>query len=323
MFKTMLAVIPILAIYPTSAAFGQWYGEFDAMAITRTSESLPVFQRNQVTQTVMMMFETRVGSEARLSADNVDLDFVTGGQATLGYQGDMFGLEGSYLITDKWTETASVFDGTGMLASPFTSVGALVNPAVDNNVSAIVDYATEMQSAEIGLTQRIYNATNGTASLLYGVRYASIEEILSYTSDQDTMQPPNNRLHIGVDNRYIGPQLGVLCQGFIPGGTLDCTFKFAGLHHNVDKTTNFNTMIGTGGNSGATLMSEAGINATFFVAQAVQLQLGYHAFSFTDVALATDNFETSLAVLSSGMANVHKNRGVIYQAINLGVTFTH
>ena len=121
------------------------------MAVTRTTPSSTVFQRNQVDVTVPgmgmapPMTETRVGPTTIISAKDLDLDFNAAGRLTAGNRSGVFGIEGSYMLTDKWTESANAFGSAGMsLASPFTAVGAVVNPMVDNNTFAMVSYSTEM-----------------------------------------------------------------------------------------------------------------------------------------------------------------------------------
>ncbi|HUG69330.1 MAG TPA: BBP7 family outer membrane beta-barrel protein [Pirellulaceae bacterium] len=291
------------------------------MAVTRTMPSGPVFQRNQVDVTIPGMgTETRVGSESVLTGNNLDLDFVTAGRVTAGNRSGVFGIEGSYMLTDTWTETAHAFGSPGrLLASPFTVVGAAVDPAVDNNTSAIVNYSTDMQSAELNLTQRVYSGWNGDASLLYGVKSVWIDEALRYESDNGL----SNTQEVSVRNRMIGPQLGVLCEAPFPGWTLDLALKFAITNHSVDKSTIWNGLAAAANDNGAALVSDIGINGTFFITPHLHLRIGYHVLSLTDVALATDNFENSLPLLGAGVADVHDNRGVAYQSLYLGMTLTH
>lgn len=293
------------------------------MAVTRTMPSGPVFQWNQVDVTTEMGTETRVGSEPVLTGNDLDLDFVTAGRVTAGNRSGVFGIEGSYMLTDTWTETAHAFGSPGrLLASPFTAVGAVVDPAsaVDNNTLAFVNYSTDMQSAELNLTHRVYSGWNGDASLLYGVKSVWIDEALIYTSDNGVM---SNTQEVSVENWMIGPQLGILCEAPFPGWTLDVALKFAIMNHSVDKSTIWNGLAAATNDNGAALVSDIGINGTFFITPHLHFRIGYHVLSLTDVALATDNFENSLALLGAGVADVHDNRGVVYQSLYLGMTLTH
>lgn len=317
--RVVLAVAVVTSCLLPVAARAQWYGSFDALAVTRTLPSGPVFQRNQIPG-----MPPTVGSDSVLRANDLDLDFISAGRVTAGNRSGVFGIEGSYMLTDTWTESADAIGfGGALLASPFTPIGAMVNPAVDNNTSAKVDYATRMQSAELNLTHRVYSGWNGDASLLYGVKSVWIDEALSYMSTNAML---SNNQDVSVDNWLIGPQLGVLCETPIPGGMLDLTFKFAVTNHSVDKRTvwdqGMGSVVGNANDSGAALVSDIGINGTFFLTPNLHLRLGYHVLSLTDVALATDNFENNLALLGAGMADVHTDHGVVYQSLYLGMTFT-
>jgi len=316
MARWSIAALFIVIASAPSTVRAQWYASFDFVASFRSDNSQRVFQRNQVNDGAV----DRVGSVILLSADDLELDFLAGGRIIAGNRSGIFGVEGSYMNTGEWHERASVFDSSGM-ASPFTPVGAVVVPAVDNNTSVVVNYATRMESAEIHLAQRFHSGPNGDASLLYGVRYLGIDESLSY--DSLTAVPTSNSIAIDVNNRLIGPQVGTLIETPLDGGTVNYTFKFALAHHKVDKSTWFNATAGNGDDDGVALIGEFDVNGSFSITPSLHLRLGYQLLAITDTALATDNFETNLAVLNSGTADVRMNRGLIYHGPYIGVMFVH
>jgi hypothetical protein len=318
-----IAILLAVAVVTTSLATvsnAQWYGSFDAMAVTRNLPSSTVFQRNQVTIPPAMvggMSTMRVGSETVLSANNLDLDFITGGRLTVGNRSGVIGIEGSYMLTDDWTESAFAFDPGG-LASPFTPVGAPVNSTFDNNSTAMITYSTRMQSAEVNLAHGAYSGWNGEASVLYGVKSVWIDESMGYMSTNAMM---SNNEQVSVDNWLIGPQLGVLIESPFPGGMLDLTFKVAVTNHSVDKTAVLNGMTLSGSDSGAALVSDIGINGSFFITENLLFRLGYHVLSLSDVALATDNLEN--LAFPPPAVSFGKDRGLIYQSLYLGLTLRH
>ncbi len=268
----VLLAIATAATCLTTVSNAQWYGSFDAMAVTRNSPSSPVFLRNQVDVTIpsammggMPTTQTRVGSETVLSANDLDLDFITGGRLTVGNRSGVIGIEGSYMLTDDWMENAFAFSPGGVLASPFTPVGALVNPIVDNNSTAMISYSTRMQSAEVNLAQRVYSRWNGDASILYGVKSIWVDESMGYKTTNAMM---SNSEQVSVDNFLIGPQLGILCEAPFPGGMLDLTFKIAVTNHSTDKTAVLNGMTTlNGSDTGAAFVSDIGINGSFFITE--------------------------------------------------------
>lgn len=322
----VLLALAAVTICLTTVADAQWYGSFDAMAVTRNLPSSPVFQRNQVDVTIppammggMPTTETRVGSETVLSANDLELDFITGGRLTVGNRSGAIGIEGSYMLTDDWEESAFAFAPSGVLASPFTPVGSLVNPTVDNNSTAMISYSTRMQSTDVNVTQRVYSAWNGDASLLYGVKSIWIDESMGYMSTNAMM---SNSEQVSVDNWLLGPQLGVLCEAPFPGGMLDVTFKVAVTNHSVDKTAVLNGMTTlSGSDNGASLVSDIGINGSFFITENLLFRMGYHVLSLSDVALATDNLENLASPPPA--ASFGKDRGLAYQSLYLGLTLRH
>jgi hypothetical protein len=325
-----IAILLAVAVVTTSlvtVSNAQWYGSFDAMAVTRNLPSSPVFQRNQVDVIIPPAIkgdpattETRVGSETVLSANNLDLDFITGGRLTVGNRSGVIGIEGSYMLTDDWTESAFAIDPGG-LASPFTPVGELVNATFDNNSTAMITYSTRMQAAEVNLAHRAYSGWNGEASVLYGVKSVWIDESMRYMSTNAMM---SNDEKVNVDNWLIGPQLGILIEAPFPGGMLDLTFKVAVTNHSVDKTvvsTGMTTLNLSGSDSGAALVSDIGINGSFFITENLLFRLGYHVLSLSDVALATDNLEN--LAFPPPIVSFGKDRGLIYQSLYLGLTLRH
>lgn len=318
MTRWSIALLLGLVTGAPSSACAQWYASFDFGAPFRFDKSEQVFQRNQVVDGGI----TRVGTSTLLDADDLDQDLLAAGRITVGNRSGIYGVEGSYLNTGEWEESASVFDATGM-ASPFTASGAVVNPAVDNNVSVVVDYTTQMESAELHFTHRVYSGPNGDASLFYGARYLGIDETLSYAADQDLIAPATNSIAIDVNSRMIGPQLGTLIESPLDFGTVNYTFKFALARNEADKSTWYNGTAGNGAGDGVALIGELDVNGSFAITRNLFLRLGYQLLAITHTALATDNFGTNLAVLGSGTANVQMDRGLIYHGPYFGLLFVH
>jgi hypothetical protein len=314
MFKATITVLLASFACVTSPAFAQWYAGADFLIPTRHANTNTIFQRNQLTG------PSRVGSTVLLSEDDLELDFAPAGRITVGNRSGEFGIEGSYLITDKWNDTASVFNPAGLLASPFTPPGVTPNALVDNNTSAIVVYTTQLETAEANVAHRIYSGANGDASLLYGARYATIDESMLYTS---TNAGFTHNLLTTTENQMIGPQLGALLEAPLASGMVNFTFKFALLSNSIDKSTLFDGTLGVGDEDTATFMSEIGIDCTFYPTRNLAVRLGYHLLAASQVALATDNLETNLPVLGSGLANVQTDAGVAYHSPFLGMVFSY
>jgi hypothetical protein len=313
MLKRMIVILVGWAACLTTPANAQWYVGADFLVPTRHSNATNVFVRNQTAG-------PRVGDQSRLDEDDLELDMTAGGRITIGNRSGMFGVEGSFIGTGDWTETSSTFDPAGGLASPFTPVGSALNPIFDSNTSVILDYATQLNTADINLTHAVYSGPNGNAYLLYGARYLSIEESLSYAS---TNAIADHTIITTTDNQLFGPQIGVAIESPLGGGLLSLSFKSALVFNSIDKTTNFDGFLGTGSDEDAALTSEIGIDCVFFPMQNVSVRLGYHFLAATDIALATDNFERNVSVLGSGLVNIRSDRAVLYHTPSVGVVFAY
>jgi hypothetical protein len=215
------------------------------------------------------------------------------------------------------------------MASPFARVGATVDAATDthdSNFSAAVTYTTKMQSAEAHSTTRVYSGSNGDASLLFGARFLAIDESLTYTSS-NWLAAPNVSVLTNVENRLFGPQVGLLTETIVPGGLLNINLKFALTYNSIDKTTVYDELfvparfLGQGDSSAGSAVGEFDIEYLINPAPNCAIRIGCQLLGVTNVALATENFENSLVVLSSGMAKIDTT-GVLYFTPYLGVLFT-
>lgn len=313
MFKRIIAVLLTMFVGWASPASAQWYVGVDFLVPTRADNARAVFQRNQG------VAPPSVGNLALLNDDSIELDFTAAGRIVFGNRSGEFGFEGSYLATDKWQDTAALYSANGLLASPFSTPGAAPVLGLDSNTSALVDYTTQLQTAEFNIAQRIYSGPNGDASFLFGVRYMTIDESLLYSSINAVT---SHNLLTTTDNQIIGPQLGTIIETPLVGGTLNFIFK-AGLGFNsAEKTTLFDGTFGAGKEGTATFMSEIGVDGMFYPTPNIAIRIGYHLVAANQVALATDNFENNLAVLNSGVANVQTNAGVVYHSPFLGIIFS-
>ena len=293
----------------------KWYAGADFLVTARHSNSNEAFQRNQTGT------PARVGSTVLLNEDSIELGFAPAARITVGNRSGEFGIEGSFLRTDDWFDSKSIASTTpGALASPFSLVGS--TPSVfDSNDSARVDYLTQLQTADINLTQRIYSGPNGDASLMYGARYMSIEESLTYSSFSGTNG--THSLVTTTDNEVYGPQLGALLETPIVGGQINFTFKCAVGFNDVDKTTLFDGVSGVGNEGTATVIGEVGVDCQFFPTRYFSVKIGYHLLAASQVALATDNLEQNVTVLGSGLANIQTEAGVAYHSPFIGAAFTY
>jgi hypothetical protein len=315
----VFAVVLSSLVCSATQTSAQWYAAVDFVTPIRIDSSGTVFQREEAEVIIgnVPTGDYVVAAEPLLDGGDLGLDFTSAGRLTLGWRGEEFGIEGSYLRTDEWNAAATAFDPAGRMASPFSQVGADVNPLVDDNFSASVACASDLESAELHLTRVIYSDTLTDVMLLCGVRYMSIRESLVFRQQSGVA---SYEVLTGVDNFLLGPQLGVASQSPLPGGLLSIATKGALTANSIDKDTDFNGIAGQGVDTAAALIGELEVAYNFAPADNVVIRAGYQLVGVSDVALATDNFETSPTVLSSGQAYVQR-AGLAYHAPFVGVVF--
>lgn len=290
-----------MAVSSPGWSHAQWYGSADFLVLTRNMSDT-VFQRNEVAGTAPGTFV--VGNQDRLP---LDLDFVAGGRALVGRQFGDWGIEGSYLHTGSWDVFNSVNDGSGRLASPFSQVGALVDPVLDNNTFASVRYKTEMQSGEVNCTYAAYACGNGVATCLYGIRGMSITESFNYVS---VNAGGTNTLDTTADNGLIGPQVGLRTDSPLWYGFLTIVLKFGLLYNEIEFTSDFNGTLTDRQVGEASLLGEFSIEYTFLPRDYLAISVGYQLIGLSDVALATNDPLMAAKITDD----------VAYQAPYIGVT---
>lgn len=308
MFKSILALFFLLV---PSLACADWYGSVDFMVPTRGVTDENVFQRNIFEVEVTLPTPPpdplpppifQVGTDTLLS---LDFDFVAGGRATVGFQTESYGVEGSWLVTDEWTAMASVSDPGGMLASPFTLPGSTPSAMFDNNTMASVAYHTKLESAELSLTHPVYYS-NGEGVWKFGVRVLRLDEEFQYTSTNAVM---TNTLLSNTDNLIIGPQIGFRGQTWAPGGAIALSASgFLG-YNNINWTSDFNGTATTSNINEASLGGDASIEYLFAPHPNVFVRIGYQVLGIGSVGLAPND----------PMINNNQTDGVVYSLPYFGV----
>jgi hypothetical protein len=228
----------------------------------------------------------------------------------VGYQADLFGIEGSYLATGEWDTLSSVSDvGDALLASPFTQVGSTPDPLLDGNTFASVNYRSQLQSAELNLTYLLYNFGNGDAWCKVGVRAMSIDEDFQYFSSNAIT---DNVLESEANNRLIGPQTGIRSRTPVPGGNLELGVLGGIAYNNVERTSTFNGVTKISNTGEASLLGELGIEYQFVPHPCVGFRFGYQLLGVSGLGLAPNDL-----LLTNDQTDE-----VLYQVIYAGVLVT-
>ena len=171
-------------------------------------------------------------------------------------------------------------------------------------------FTSQWESAELHLTQTVDAGPIGTATLLYGVRFMTIEERFHYFSENATT---TNDLLTTLDNRLIGPQFGLLTECLAPGGSFNLRLKGGLLLNSIDESRFNNGVPGDANDDKASLLGEFNIEYAFVPLPNLAVRVGYQLTALSDVGLATENTFTTPIL---GRVNTGS---VIYQAPYTGV----
>jgi len=281
------------------------------------------------------------GTDFVVSTNDLDLLLEGGGRLVVGYALDNYWrVEALYLGGHEWEDSASFRDndpnivgGTGNLFSPFTGFG---NPAVlglDFNEFARIDLRTEFQNIELIVRHRSPLRCGAMElSTLCGLRYTQIDEDFRYFTVANV--PPaagaTNEMDVVTENRLLGFQLGALMNYAVSDWwRIDIEVR-AALCQNLAKQQ---TVYSNTNNLGVTTLfngeEQEGVTAVvgdvsvvhhYQLSDNVALRLGYQATFVDGIALAAENFERDLDVLTLGPADLNHNGTAIYHGPLLGLT---
>lgn len=293
MILRLLIVTTVLSVSVPATTRGQWYGSADFIVPTRNVSSENVFARNQVEEfdnaTPPNSLGVVVGDESNLS---LDFGFTAAGRFTLGRRVGEFGVEATYLTTGDLTAQCQVFDAGAGIASPFTAVGAMPDPVLDDNSQVLADYTTDLQSIELNLTQLAYGGGSGEATFFGGVRAFAIDEAFHWTG-VNAAEP--NTVDSFRKNRMIGPQIGLNAWTPVRGGRLSLNVSGAYVFNEIEIVETY-TGPGVDGpfpdksetRSEASLVGELGIEYLYRVLPNAEVRVGFEVLGLSDVGLAAN-----------------------------------
>jgi hypothetical protein len=275
--------------------------------------------------------------------------------------GDWYRLEASYLGSYSWDDIAAVRNldangqagsGGGNLLSPFSNFGspaALVG--VDFNNFAQISFSSEMDNVELNLRRRLrvpsyrperiypegsplFMEHRGEASFLLGIRYLSLEERFQYLTESDVPAGgSNNQVNVATDNHMIGAQIGLLYQflcyrerGWVDleakGGLFNNRIKLDSRYLNTDTAGATLTDFADDDERDCTsFLGELSLIYNHQIAPSITFRAGYNAIWVTDVALASENFNSNLGLVSLGPALANGEGDVVFHGPSLGLVW--
>lgn len=295
-----------------------------------------------------------------LGTPNFDFDFAGGGNILFGRRlGDWYGMEVSYMWVNTWNEEAAIRDNTdfqeelldatgapllnlyghpqpgaiftGSLFSPFSNFG---NPAIvglDYNNAVTLRYSSQFYDIEWNLRRTLPMPPEAMqVSLLVGGRYTSIRERFQYhTSSYYPVDPTTNDVAVSTSNGMLGAQIGALFEFHIePCWWGDVEIKGA-IFDNIasQNTTYVNDSDGvqttfTGGRSQhrTSFALDLDLALGWQINSWLTGRAGYQAIWINNVALASENFQSDIGILTLGPPVLNTDGNVVYHGPHIGLT---
>lgn len=287
----------------TNGCMPTWYAKAELLALYRDVD-------NDVTVNPIGPL-----ADVDLSTADFRTDFSPGVRATIGRTlGTWYRIEGSYFGSYSWDDTAfDVVDG------------------------ASIDFESTLHSGELNLRRRVLMRPGQyEASFLVGGRYLDIDETFGYEADfvAPLQGLGGNSQIVQTDNSMYGVQVGMLSQFLMqPKCWIDFDMKGGIFTNRATLERTYTVTADTGAILGsATSLDE--IDRTSFAGE-LSLQFnyqfapswtffaGYNALWVTGLAIAAENYDNSIPVLTSGAASIDHSGEVVYHGPNIGLVFTH
>jgi hypothetical protein len=315
-----------------------WYGAAEFVPLTRDSSGSRAFATFGADADAAL-----IGTTA-LSSNDFNAEFAGGGRFMIGRQlGEWYRFEVAYLGAYSYDDDMAIRDttansqgGTGTLTSPLTGFGNPETAGLDFNEFAQIGFESEFNSLEFHLRRKLALPTHGVeASFLLGGRYMQIDEQFGYSALANVPAAAGamNDVSVVTDNKLIGLQMGMLLQFYqtsrawidleLKGGIFENMASQNSSYTNVDENGVTSVFTGSEDEMRTSFAGEILLAANYNFSRTLTLKLGYQATAVTGVALAEENFEDNLSLLSLGPAQLNHNGHVVYHGPVIGLTWVH
>lgn len=302
-----------------------WYGQAEVLILTRDAgHDLDVASRGAFGNVV-------------LSTRDLDFPFNAGPSILIGHTiNECYQIEGGYFNLSQWDDTAAIRDPNNTLFSPFTGItrpaGGLTG--IDRNDFVSIHETSFLRSAELNLRQQLPMPPGRmTASFLVGLRYIGISERLNYLATSPfPAAGTTTTVNVDIGNDMLGPQIGGKVQFFKEAcWWIDFEAKGAILQDSIvrDASGTFTappagipaSFVSRDSERRTAFLGDLDLTATYRVSPFCSARFGYRAIWVDRVALASDNFQTDISLLTLGPAHATNRDHVVYHGPHAGLEF--
>lgn len=298
-----------------------WYASSDALFLMRDASDPIPFVRNAVGTSI-------------LSSDDLDFELEGGVKFVLSYAFTTdFLVEAVYLGAPRWDDTRAVRDASPNIAGGTGNLISLLGDFTAPPQIGLVNFASlsissEMQSFELNYRRRVGLICGPLeTSLMLGLRYVNLRESLAFVTVSDAPAPITNDLRVRTQNHLLGVQAGGLAAYRISDKTWFEGDVKVGLFQNSARQDTEYLVTTAGGTTlfpGSDHRGEVAVVGDFDFRAHVRLtrflsaHIGYQLIVADGLALARDNVQTNLAILTLGPAELHQNGLAFFHGPHLG-----
>jgi hypothetical protein len=276
-----------------------------------------------------------------LSTREIGYDFSGAARCLVGHTfNECLQIEGVYMAVTEDEGMAAVRDssdnelgGLGNLASPFGGFGLNPIAGLDYNNLAQIRYVSSLQSAELNVRRQLpMRADRLTTSILFGVRYIALPEQFDYYTESAVPMPNGaiNSIHVATDNEMVGPQIGALFEFYaenrwwvnfeMKAALMNNLAKQSTAYQNVDSQGVIRDFLGSRRENHTSFAGELALTFVYRWSPNLTTRVGYQALWLENVALAPDNLNTDIDVLTQNPAQLYHDAGTVYHGPYAGIT---
>ena len=298
-----------------------WYASSDAVFLLHEASDPITFARDGL-------------GNPSLRSDDLDFEFEGGVKFVLSYAfTNDFLVEAVYLGAPRWDDTRvirdgspNVFGGTGNIRSLLG--GFTAPPGVGLANFASLSIRSQLDSFELNYRRRVGLICGPLeTSLMMGVRYVNLREGLDFATISDAPVPTSNDLRVRTQNHLLGLQAGGLAAYRISDKTWFEGDVKVGLYQNsarhdsqytVATPAGVNVFAHSDHRGEVAVIGDFDFRSHVRLTRNLSMHLGYQLIVADGLALARDNVETNLALLTLGPTRVQQNGLSFFHGPHLG-----
>ena len=274
-----------------------------------------------------------------LSTRELDSPFKGGPRLLIGHTLNPWNqIEFSYFGLEHWSDTVAIRDdtnnalGAGNLASPFSNFGDPAVQGLDYNDFVSIAAKSTLDNGEFNW-RHVLDMPPGrlSTSLLVGGRFMSIREGFRYESASALPAPLGsiNTLFTHTSNKLFGLQLGALLEVYSEGRWwVNFEMKGAICQNEAKLDTDFarvdnngvaTEFLGQRTKHGTSWVGDIALTVVYRFSPRVNARFGYQAIWVTGLALADENFQRDVNILTLGPPQVNNTGTVVYHGPFAGI----